>query len=240
MKNKILALFMVITLFNMSYSATYPIVEDYDNIRTEIEGKKILLDMKVIDGKVYVPYSQLANQLNVSKSDSELRSELSNSNEAKQKSDATESNFITVPETDTTTYSESMQNYSPVENLNPPAVSTVFNNGEMNFDFNYTIDYNPSVGNEWGAWVSINGEYYYSHSTKSISVTGEDIVFDVVVYEHDDAKSDFGSGQIIVPYSDISTGIMRTYSTNILVTENGGKYSGNTASITFYLMINTK
>lgn len=66
------------------------------------------------------------------------------------------------------------------------------------------------------------------------------IVLNAYVYEYDDGKSDYGGCTFTVPYDEIMKGNTLTYSKDIIVTENGGRYKGNTAKIKFIMTVTPK
>ncbi len=105
-------------------------------------------------------------------------------------------------------------------------------------DFSTSIISNNSVGNEWNYYIKSENTTYYSYQQGSeIILDGTDLNIELVVYEHDDGKSDYGFDSISVPYVEIMKGQTLTFSKMITVTENGGRYSGNTATIQFNLII---
>ena len=87
-------------------------------------------------------------------------------------------------------------------------------------------DYNH-VGNEWVQRFYVNGEEVWSDSVITLNA-GDTITVEAEISEHD-KNPDTGTETVnyIVTEQDLTRGF--TISFNVSVTENGGRYSGNTA-----------
>lgn len=107
--------------------------------------------------------------------------------------------------------------------------------------FSTNLISNNSVGNEWNYYIKVNNNTYNSNQQDTtIELNGDNIPIELVVYEYDESKSDFGSSSVVVPYSELIKGQTLTYRKVINVTENGGRYSGNTATVQFNLTVTPK
>jgi len=123
-----------------------------------------------------------------------------------------------------------------------PTLNTVAktnsNIAQAKLSFNIDLISNNSVGDEWFYYIKTNKNTYNSSDQNAIiELDGDNIPVELVVYEHDASKSDYGSSSFVIPYSEIIKGDVLTYTRTITVTENGGRYSGNTATIQFNLTI---
>jgi len=49
--------------------------------------------------------------------------------------------------------------------------------------------------------------------------------------------SDYGSATVTIPYSDLTKNEPLIFTRNIIVRENSGRYSGNTAEVAFTLIL---
>lgn len=87
------------------------------------------------------------------------------------------------------------------------------------------LTHNPSVGNEWSVSYYINGEFFTKgekYITAPLRPT-EDVRLDIEITE-DDTLPDIGTGELEIILKD-----GYQCSTEISVTENKGRYYGNTA-----------
>lgn len=102
--------------------------------------------------------------------------------------------------------------------------------------------YNNSVGNEWHSYLKYGDiNLYSSHYDNVIFISdNEDISFEAIVYEYDESSSDFGYATFTIPYSEITKGGTHTYKKEITITEDRGRYSGNSAKFEFVLTITPK
>lgn len=130
-------------------------------------------------------------------------------------------------------------------NENKPIITSTkadnLNITKATLSFSTNLISNNSVGNEWNYYIKVNNNTYNSNQQDTtIELNGDNIPIELVVYEYDESKSDFGSSSVVVPYSELIKGQTLTYRKVITVTENGGKYSGNTATIQFNLTVTPK
>lgn len=94
-----------------------------------------------------------------------------------------------------------------------------------------SMDYNHSVGHEWSGYGSVNGQKI-SNGTKLTLKLGQTIEFYAQMVEGDNVP-DVGSssGQCTTEKADFENGF--TVTQEVIVRENRGRYSGNTAGFTF-------
>jgi hypothetical protein len=100
-------------------------------------------------------------------------------------------------------------------------------------EYIYFPIYNNNVGNDWGGGVKFNGNYIPSGSTFSIQSIFA-IQFSVYVTEYD-SYNDYGSSTI--SFDHLNVGETQTKNVYVTVTENRGKYTGNTAKWCFTITI---
>ena len=107
------------------------------------------------------------------------------------------------------------------DTLPPPKV-------EHNYMITYTAscaDYN-SVGEDWSYGVKLHSEDVESGATVTIDET-ETLSLIVFVNEYDAGKSDYT--EVTATFSDMEIGADETQILTITVTENDGRFSGNSA-----------
>ncbi len=114
---------------------------------------------------------------------------------------------------------------------------TVSHSSGIKLTPSYRIISNNSVGNEWNMRISYGDEYGDTYSPLEIDSPNGDITIEVVVYEHDDEKSDFGTVEITIPEEDILSGDRIVYSDTMTIMEDGGRYSGNTAEVEYTVVL---
>ncbi len=101
------------------------------------------------------------------------------------------------------------------------------------------LSYNNSVGNEWGTSVEVDGTNI-KYGTHTISMKkGDSVRIDVAASENDKVV-DYGSNSGYVYYDDIEKGYYYTLELEVLVSENRGRYSGNTAKWIFVIRIDVE
>lgn len=100
----------------------------------------------------------------------------------------------------------------------------------------YSIDlkYNNSVGDEWKYGVSYNNKYIASSSEILIADTPTEVNLVAFAIELDD-YNDYGSTN--VTFDALEVGQKQTKRVTVLVRENNGRYTGNTAKWQFDITI---
>jgi hypothetical protein len=89
---------------------------------------------------------------------------------------------------------------------------------------------NDSVGNEWSWSVRVNGRTLSTGQFVALDRT-ETASIEISVTERDDGRSDYGSGRKTVRFADFNNDSEMVM--QVTVRENGGRYTGNTASWSF-------
>ncbi len=93
------------------------------------------------------------------------------------------------------------------------------------------MDYNNSVGNDWSIAASIDNKKIYIGD--SIEISGKNKITIKAEAVENDKYSDYGSKTTSVNLSDVSTNKSKIVTLSVTVTENRGRYSGNTAKWIF-------
>lgn len=110
-----------------------------------------------------------------------------------------------------------------------------------------TLLYNNSVGNDWNNTYSViyNGRTYSCGSGGSFTISyelGNAVEIYTCIVEEDDSMPDKQSDSFYTSFSqsDVCNGRATTWTHNLTVVENGGRYKGNTAEweveYTFYVV----
>lgn len=101
-------------------------------------------------------------------------------------------------------------------------------------DFN--MDYNHHVGNDWSYKATVDKTVIYSDGINITASVGQEIDLYAKCVEHDDGSSDVeeSSCYIVIEKGDIGQSFSVT--DEVIVTENDGRYKGNTAkfTVTYY------
>lgn len=99
------------------------------------------------------------------------------------------------------------------------------------------LAYNNSVGNDWGYSFYVNNEEIKVGRSKSITLTkGDMLEFEAHATEFDKIP-DHGNEHQRYTYDELISSGTISAEMNVIVTENRGRYSGNTASWVFYYKI---
>lgn len=100
-----------------------------------------------------------------------------------------------------------------------------------------TLLYNNSVGDDWENTYSViyYGETYSRSKNDTFTILyrlGDELEIYTSVVEYDDSMSDKNSASLVTRFyeSDICNGNTKSWSCNLEVTENGGRYKNNTAA----------
>lgn len=97
---------------------------------------------------------------------------------------------------------------------------------------------NNSVGNEWAIAASANGKSLDEGSSITLNLKSTDTLKLKAVAEEQDKIPDVGSQTLNVKVSSITKSVNKTV--EVVVTENRGRYSGNTATWEFKFKISKK
>ena len=95
-----------------------------------------------------------------------------------------------------------------------------------------SLIYNNHVGNEWSTAVRINDNYLYRGENINLTVYENEKIVIYCIANENDKIMDYGSANILVDPSELRNG-QNFYTCNVIVTENRGRYSGNTAKWEF-------
>jgi len=108
----------------------------------------------------------------------------------------------------------------------------------VNIQISTRVVTNNSIGDEWEYLIKRNGVTYYPHlQYLEMTLEGKDLILELGALEYDSTKSDYGFETVTVPYTDILKREPLTYSKMITVTEESGRYAGNTATIEFNIVV---
>ncbi len=99
---------------------------------------------------------------------------------------------------------------------------------------------NNHVGNEWGYGATVNKKSIYEGQTVEISTSPNSKITIVSTAEEDDNYPDYGSKTLTVSVSKLKASTSTKYTSNVTVTENRGRYSGNSAVWKFTYVIKKK
>lgn len=91
---------------------------------------------------------------------------------------------------------------------------------------------NNSVGNQWGRGIKYNGEYIEPGTP--IEILGNKIMIVAAATEYDDCND---YGQTYVSFDSLGVGEKCTQEVSVVVRENRGRYSGNTAEWIFEITL---
>ena len=99
---------------------------------------------------------------------------------------------------------------------------------------------NNHVGNEWGFGSTVNKKELSEGDTIEISTTSTGKITIISIAEEQDKYPDYGSKTLAVSVSKLKANKDTTYTSNVTVTENRGRYSGNTAVWKFTYVVKRK
>ena len=128
--------------------------------------------------------------------------------------------------------------YVPISTFNNKSFSRYMDdyfNTERTYIITYSarIEYNDSVGNQWGHSVTYNDESIDNGSELTVK-GGMNIPVKITVTEFD-SYSDQGTASIWLKSCDV--GVKKTEEVEVIVRENRGRYAGNTAKWIFEITI---
>lgn len=121
--------------------------------------------------------------------------------------------------------------------LSPVALAT--SNGQYKITYTSKLVSNNHVGNDWSIVPYVNSGKLNTSSTYSFNPTGKINLKSEVTEK--DSKPDVGDSTLSVSLSALKVNQQKSYSTNVTVIENSGRYKGDKAvwSIT-YIVKRTK
>jgi hypothetical protein len=145
--------------------------------------------------------------------------------------------FVSMEELAPAIHMELNQGHSkPMLKSKPIEITTA---GKAELSYTAKLISNDSVGDEWSYSIKVNNNTYSSFNEKiTIELDGDNIPVEFIASEYDKSKSDIGMNSIVLPYSEIIKGEALTFTKQVVVTENGGRYSGNSAIVEFTLRVN--
>ncbi len=88
---------------------------------------------------------------------------------------------------------------------------------------------NNHVGNEWSFGCTVNKKELAKGDSISVSTTSTGKITIVSSVKEEDKIPDIGSKNLSIPVSKLKTKNDTTYTSQVTVTENRGRYSGNKA-----------
>lgn len=116
------------------------------------------------------------------------------------------------------------------------ALSTIPEDGIMKFDVkldSVNLIQNDSVGNEWIFSGNVNGIDIKQGKTINLTTTGNEDISLSASAEEEDTYPDLGNGDENVNVSSLNLSKNNQKSIDVTVTEDRGRYSGNTANFKF-------
>jgi hypothetical protein len=99
---------------------------------------------------------------------------------------------------------------------------------------------NNHVGNEWGFSCTVNSKELQEGNSVEIKTTSSSKIKIVSEATEYDKYPDSGTKTLSIPVSKIKSNKNNTYTSKVTVTENRGRYSGNSAVWLFTFIINKK
>ncbi len=99
---------------------------------------------------------------------------------------------------------------------------------------------NSSVGQQWGFVSTVNKKRVTKGNTITISVSSTGKLTIISKATENDTRPDFGSKTLSIAVKGLSTNVSKTYTSKVTVTENAGRYSGNTAVWKFTYVVTKK
>ncbi len=98
------------------------------------------------------------------------------------------------------------------------------------------LSYNNHVGNDWGTAAEANGYNLRSGKATVKLDNGEHLELMAAASEQDSVM-DYGSATKRISYSELISGKTTNYELDVIVRENRGRYSGNTAQWVFIIEV---
>jgi hypothetical protein len=98
------------------------------------------------------------------------------------------------------------------------------------------LTYNNHVGNNWVKAVTVNGKNVNLNSNVKLTLKSTDTLAVKFTATEKDTSPDIGTSAINLSIGSIKTGVS-TYSQNVIVTENKGRYKGNKACWKFTITV---
>ena len=108
--------------------------------------------------------------------------------------------------------------------------------------FKVTISYsakmvaNDHVGNSWTTYIEVGDTVIKKGKSAKVEVTGADTIKIICNAIENDKSPDHGDATIEIPIKDLKKG-KNTFKTSVTVTEDKGRYSGNSAEWSFTVTV---
>lgn len=99
---------------------------------------------------------------------------------------------------------------------------------------------NNHVGNEWSHSCTVNKKNLDAGDSLDVETTSTGKITIVCKAEEDDKIPDIGSKTLTIPVNKLTTGEAKEYTVKVTVTENRGRYYGNTAVWEFTFEVERK
>lgn len=135
--------------------------------------------------------------------------------------------------------------YSYTPPVRPPTIETVYietfnldplfeeHNATYTITYTAKLAYNGHVGNNWGYGLKFDGEIIDSGCSIEATYTTFSPVTITAFATEFDSINDYGSEKVYL--SDIDVGEKKSFDIDVIVRENRGRYSGNTAKWVFVI-----
>lgn len=101
---------------------------------------------------------------------------------------------------------------------------------------NRYLNYNNHVGHDWGTAIEV-GEINLKSKSAKIALKSDDEILIRASATEFDSISDYGSKSLKLSYKDLERGESYKYALSVIVRENRGRYSGNTAEWIFNIKV---
>lgn len=124
---------------------------------------------------------------------------------------------------------------TPTQLPSPTPIPTA----NLMIEYSSSLEYNNSVGNDWSTWLVINGNRQTSAKNIKIQMENTETLTITAYADEEDSVPDRGSTTLNIPVKELKKGI-NTYTVDVMVRENRGRYSGNTAKWSFIVKIDKK
>lgn len=99
---------------------------------------------------------------------------------------------------------------------------------------------NNHVGNEWVYSCTVNKKSLDEGDDMDVETTSTGKITIVCTAEEEDKYPDTGSKTLTIPVKNLKAGQNKSYTAKVTVTENRGRYSGNTAVWEFTFKVERK
>lgn len=96
--------------------------------------------------------------------------------------------------------------------------------------------YNNNVGNEWSHDVTVNNKPITTHKNLEFSET-DTLFIKVISSEYDEKYPDYGHNSRLIDLNNTDLSNEYSFTIEVIVTENGGRYKGNKAKWEYSFLI---